>query len=447
MNRSRSLSAVSLLLAAAMAFSAGGTHAYPLDGMEWTGITRLEGYRLAMEPLVQAGRLAKGGTFPSDRVTLRMLGNPDFALPAPDAAFSAKVAALLESEKSRYGVVVLDITDPANPKYAAVNPDKIQNPGSVGKVLVALGIFQALADVYPDDLDARRAILKNTQLTANGFIRKDSHVVPFYEIGGDRVRKRPIQEGDTANLWTYLDWMCSSSSNAAAAMLMSQLVLLKHFGTEYPVPVARADAFFADSKKTDLQRIFLDAITTPVTRNGLDLKALRQGSFFTREGKKRVPGTSSHATARELLRFMLKMEQGKLVDPFSSLEIKRLLYLSDRRIRYGSSPALANAAVYFKSGSLYSCKPEEGFTCKKYQGNRLNYLNSVAGVEVYDEQPELHYISVVLSNVLRKNSAVEHQTLATRIHRLVESFHSVGMPPKAEPQISEEELLNAAEGN
>jgi hypothetical protein len=28
---------------------------------------------------------------------------------------------------------------------------------------------------------------------------------------------------------------------------------------------------------------------------------------------------------------------------------------------------------------------------------------------------------VVMSNVLRKNSAVAHQTLATRIHRLIEA--------------------------
>jgi hypothetical protein len=28
-----------------------------------------------------------------------------------------------------------------------------------------------------------------------------------------------------------------------------------------------------------------------------------------------------------------------------------------------------------------------------------------------------------MSNVLRKNSAVAHQTLATRIHRLIEAYH------------------------
>ncbi len=60
---------------------------------------------------------------------------------------------------------------------------------------------------------------------------------------------------------------------------------------------------------------------------------------------------------------------------------KRLIYMTQRRIRYASSPALNDAAVYFKSGSLYRCKPEEGFVCRKYEGNVENLMNSVAIVE------------------------------------------------------------------
>ena len=51
------------------------------------------------------------------------------------------------------------------------------------------------------------------------------------------------------------------------------------------------------------------------------------------------------------------------MDEFSSREIKRLLYVTERRIRYAASPALASSAVYFKSGSLYECAKEAGFTC------------------------------------------------------------------------------------
>ena len=53
----------------------------------------------------------------------------------------------------------------------------------------------------------------------------------------------------------------------------------------------------------------------PVTRNGLPLEHIRQGSFFTRQGKQNVPGGGiSYATARTLIDLLLMMEEGKLVD-------------------------------------------------------------------------------------------------------------------------------------
>lgn len=126
------------------------------------------------------------------------------------------------------------------------------------------------------------------------------------------------------------------------------------------------------------------------------------------------------------MQYLLRLEQGRLVDVFSSREIKRLIYMTERRIRYASSPALNDAAVYFKSGSLYRCKPEPDFVCRKYQGNVDNLLNSVAIVESPAGERRLYYLVVVMSNVLRKNSAVVHQTLATRIHRLLEAMHPRG---------------------
>ena len=163
-----------------------------------------------------------------------------------------------------------------------------------------------------------------------------------------------------------------------------------------------------------------------MARNGLDIEQLRQGSFFTRKGKQLVPGTTSYATPQELMRWLIKLEQGKVVDAFSSREIKRLLYMTQRRIRYASAPALADSAVYFKSGSLYKCKPEPNFKCKKYHGNVTNMLNSVAIIEAPADQRQLYYMVVVMSNVLRKNSAVVHQTLATRVHRMMEKYYRVG---------------------
>jgi hypothetical protein len=112
----------------------------------------------------------------------------------------------------------------------------------------------------------------------------------------------------------------------------------------------------------------------------------------------------------------LRLEQGRIVDEWSSLEIKKLIYFARPRYRYASSPALNNAAVFFKSGSFFECRPEPGFTCKAYAGNETNIMNSVAIVETEKST----YLVALMSNVLRVNSAAEHQRVATMVARLIE---------------------------
>ena len=396
---------------------------YPLDGYPSTGIIRLEGFRLAQNGTVRGRQLPAGALLNLEQVDLRMPDQADFQIPAADPEFTGKVKQLLGTEADRYGISLMDLSDPENPRYVEHRGDYQANPGSVGKLIVALGVFQALADIYPDDIEARLKVLRNTAVTADSFIISDHHKAPFWELGGPKIWYRPIQEGDRASLWTYLDWMLSASSNAAASMVMRELMLLVQFGSEYPVSPEAGRRFFKESPKKELAALLVKALQEPVTRNGLDIKQLRQGSFFTRNGKQMVPGTTSYANPRELMRFLIKMEQGRLVDVFSSREIKRLIYMTQRRIRYASSPALSPAAVYFKSGSLYKCKPEPDFKCLKYHGNVTNMLNSVAIVEHPAGKRQLFYMVVVMSNVLRKNSAVAHQTLATRIHRLIERHY------------------------
>jgi hypothetical protein len=232
--------------------------------------------------------------------------------------------------------------------------------------------------------------------------------------------------GNTGSQYEYLDWMLSVSSNAAAAMNQRQVMLMSHYGKEFPTSEEEIKRFFKETPSKQKTAIFQKSQWEPVTRNGLDLDKFRQGSFFTRGGKHRVNGGgNSYGTANEILKFLLTMEKGELVDEFSSRQLKRLLYLTERRIRYASAPALKNSAVYYKSGSLYKCKKEEGFKCGAYKGNVRNYMNSVAIVESSPEEGNLYYMVVVISNVLRQNSAVDHQTLATRIHRLMQKAHPV----------------------
>ncbi|MGE3774288.1 MAG: hypothetical protein AB7I32_15285 [Gammaproteobacteria bacterium] len=402
----------------------GGAAAYPMDSYETTGIGRLEEARR-----VQAGELPgvkqpRGALLTREEVDLRLTDLPqEMTLPALDPEFTAQVRELLGGYASAYAVSILDLSDPAQPRYAEINGEVLRNPGSVGKLMVALAFFQALADLYPDDEQKRFDLLKHTVVTADEFVLSDSHTVRRWDREHERLIRRPLAPGDRGTLFEYLDWMISASSNSAAAALMKEGMLLKHFGTRYPVPVDEGNRYFPATPRAELTKALAEIVEAPVTRNGLDLAQLRQGSFFTATGKRKVQGTSSHASARELMKYMLKLEQGRLVDAFSSREIKRLMYSTERRIRYASSPALFNSAVYFKSGSWFGCKPEPGFVCRPYAGNVRNFMNSVAMIEHPAAPRRIHYVVTLMSNVLRRNSAVDHQSLATRIQRLMEKRH------------------------
>jgi len=52
----------------------------------------------------------------------------------------------------------------------------------------------------------------------------------------------------------------------------------------------------------------------------------------------------------------------------------------------------------------------------QYMGNVTNLMNSVAVVE----SGEKRYLIAMMSNVLEVNSAVEHQTIASEIEKLVQ---------------------------
>jgi hypothetical protein len=209
---------------------------------------------------------------------------------------------------------------------------------------------------------------------------------------------------------------------------MGHIPAIEHFGSAFAPSSSQLESFVMGAPPSQMSSLLHGAIMGGLRRNGIDPGGLRQGSPFTRGGRARMPGTlGSTSTARELVNFLARMEQGKLVDPWSSLEIKRLLYLTDIRIRYAAEPTLDTSAVYFKSGSLYACGGRG--PCGKYFGNSKNYMNSIAIVEYDGAETQLRYIVALLSNVLGKNSIETHQALARRIHQTIADRHGVTVPP------------------
>ena len=412
-----------LLVLAAGALAAAAAGAWPLDGYEATGIRRLEHARLVTTGEIWGSGVPPGARLATADVRPRLGGSDVPLLLKPDTELGTAIRRALGADAQRYGVAVYDLSDPARPVYAEHNGGFRNNIGSVGKLLVALAWFQAVADVWPDDVEARERLLRETMLSADEFVVRDHHKVIFYDPATKARSYRVIVPGDRGNLWEWLDWMLSASNNGAAAFVQEQTLLLKAFGPDYPPSDDQKADFYATRSRAELGELFLAAMTRPVARNGLDLEEIRQGSFFTRTGNSRMPTTSSYGTPRQLIRYLYLLERGELVDAWSSTAIKRLLYMTQRRIRYASHPVLNDYAVYFKSGSLYRCRPEEGFTCRQYEGNELNLLASTAIVEGPAPGRAYHYLVAVLSNVLKTNSAVAHQTLALRIHRLIEARH------------------------
>jgi len=415
---------------------------YPLDAYDRTHIRRLQpAWQVNLggtgKPLLTRGALL------GSREIVPM-GRGDRELPENDPQLATRLKQLLGDEADLYSVSIIDLSTPDAPHYIAHRDDQIANVGSVGKLLVMFALFDQLAHLYPDDVPARERILRDTMITANNWVLTDHHTVPIYDDDAVHIISRQLRIGDTGNLWEYLDWMLSASNNSAASIVIQQVILLEKFGHDYPLTEAESQAFLDQSSARDLGELWLTAMQRPLVNAGFDLNRIRQGSPFTAMAQKRVQGTSSYATTRDLVKLINLIEDRQFVDEWSSGEAKRLLYITQRRIRYASHPVLNDAAVYFKSGSYYRCMPEPGFVCRQYKGNKINRLASVAMIESPAGSPRLRYIVAVMSNVLRVNSAVAHQSLALRIHRFIESLHADGVsedPEQSEPSSKKLESL------
>ncbi|MDX1561396.1 MAG: hypothetical protein R3305_00625 [Gammaproteobacteria bacterium] len=403
------------LASAALTWAA---HAYPLDGVADSGIRRLEGYANAQQRPTGA-KLSRGALLSADDIELRLVGVDveDFDARPEDPELKALLDGIFRDRDPSYSLVVVDISDPDDIRWAGLRPDTRQNVGSVGKIITMAGLFHELRRAFPN-IEDRRRILATTKVRAGNWVNGDSHDVPRFDPETGYNTFARLNPDDEFYLSEWLDHAISASANGAASVVWREAMLIRHFGNRYPVPADEAAAFFRDTPKARLSELSLAISNEPLIAAGLNTQNIRQGSFWTGTGKNYVPGTSSYATPRELSRFMFRLEQGRHVDEWSSLEMKKYMYITKRRYRYVYAPELATSATFFKSGSLYSCKAEEGFRCGKYMGNDRNFMNSVVTVEypAGADEPELVYSVSLISNVLKFNSAWDHSRFAAAIH-------------------------------
>jgi len=418
-----SMKKIIVLLVIVLSASAFTTYKYyPIDGYERTGIKRLKRLELIKSGEIKdASALPVGAMKSYTDIQLNLLSRKNdsaVGLMQVDADFQKEISALFRGLDKSYSLTVLDISDPENVRYAERNETAGYQPGSVGKLAVLLGLFTQLEKIYPDSFEKRTELLKNKSVKAGVWGLTDEHTIPIYNIEKNTLVKRQVIASDVFSLYEWADHMLSVSNNGAASIVWREALLMAAFGEKYPeLTQEEADTYFKETPKKELTDLSNDVVNLPLRELGITSDEWRLGSFFTRGANTYVGDKGgSIGSPQGLMKFLVQLEQGKVVDEASSLEMKRLMYMTDRRIRYAQSPALKEAAVYFKSGSLYKCDRSNGEACGKYMGNVTNFMNSVIIVEHPDN---CRYMVVLMTNVLRKNSASEHMYLAGNIDKII----------------------------
>jgi len=434
----RAFTAMKAMVPLFAGLAAGQVLAYPLDGESESGIRRLEGYQLVQQQ-PNGPKLSPGALWGVEQIRLHLLdyNGPDFDQLEQDPQLQAALSGMLATRDPSYSMVLVDFTDAQNVRWAGLRPDVKQNPGSVGKLLCMAGLFNALAEAFPDPADRQR-VLMTAVSRAGSWVNDEIHIVPKWDAAARVNRFSVINENDEFRLSEWLDHAISASANGAGAIIWREAMLVKHFGSDYPQSFDVSERFFNETKKSELSALAREVITAPLVAAGIDITNLQQGSFFTGNAKGKVPGGMSFATPRELARLLFRIEQGKLVDEWSSLQMKKYMYMTKRRYRYVYAPELSRSAVFFKSGSLYSCRPEEGFRCGKYMGNKQNLMNSVTIVE--GNQPgDPRYIVTLMSDVKKVNSAWDHSRIAAATDEMIRTRQ----PQKLQEEASDKEMTEA----
>ncbi|WP_317124800.1 serine hydrolase [Aureibaculum luteum] len=394
---------------------------YPIDGYQNSGIKRLKRLQLSIAGDLPDAGLPPGAYKSINDIKLHLVSRKKDAtesLLVVDKLLQKKIDAIFPRLDKSYSITVLDITDPKSIRYAQQNETRGYQPGSVGKLAVITGLFYQLAKIYPDSYEKRTNLLKTKSVKAGQWALTDEHTVPIFNIETNKLVKRQVIASDVFTLFEWADHALSVSNNGAASVVWREVLLMAAFGDKYPALTEdEAANYFKNTPKNDITNLGNDVVNLPLRELGITFDEWRLGTFFTRGANQYVGAKDgSIGSPLGLMKWMLQLEQGKVIDEKSSLEIKRLMYMTDRRIRYAQAPQLREAAVYFKSGSLYKCDRSKGEACGKYKGNIQNFMNSVAIVEHPDGTT---YMVCLMTNVLRKNSASDHMFLAGSVDKAI----------------------------
>ncbi|MCB0839933.1 MAG: hypothetical protein KDD99_24860, partial [Bacteroidetes bacterium] len=340
------------------------------------------------------------------------------SLPEPDPELQKALSSVFPNLHESYSIALMDITPGRPIRYASRQESRGFQPGSVGKLAVITGLFCELETIFPDSFEQRIELIKNKMVRGGGWAVYDEHTVPFYDPETKKFFKRQVNQNDVFSIFEWADHALSVSNNGAASVVWREAILMRVFEEKYlTLTEEEAEDYFKKTPKSELADIAVAVVNEPLRALGIDEEEWRLGLMFTRGASNYIPGKGgSIGSPKGLMKWMVAMERGEIVDSLSSLEIKRLMYMTDRRIRYASNAKLAEAAVYFKSGSLYKCDRETMPECGKYMGNVTNYMNSVAIIE---HPSGTTYMVALMSNVLRKNSNIDHNVLAGNIDRLI----------------------------
>ncbi len=398
-----------------------GAPSYPIDGYPLTNIRRLDYLQQVVDGEIKGTMPIAGAMKSANDICLNLMnrmGDSLDSIPPADEPLQKAINSLFPRLNENYSLALLDITIGRPLRYAGRKETNGYQPGSVGKLAVLLGFFTQLAKIYPDSFELRLELMCTKEVRGGSWALTDEHTVSIFNTQTGTLKKRTVQANDVFLLYEWLDFMMSVSNNGAAAVCWRETILMHVFGKAYPdLTEKQAEEYFKSTPKSELSDIAIAVVNDPLRALGIGHDEWRLGTMFTRGASAYIPPKGgSIGTPLAMMKFLIALERGLAVDDDSSLEMKKLFYMTDRRIRYASAPALREAAVYFKSGSLYKCRPEEGYSCQKYKGNVDNFMNSVAIVEHPDGTT---YMVALMSNVRKKNSASDHLALATSIDRIV----------------------------